>query len=251
MLTLSASTVNKPIISSLGAIPLLVGILEEGSHQAKIDALMAIHNLSTLPGNLSIIAEAQPVPAVVALLKSCRKSSKAATKCTALIESLVNFEEGRTALTSEEAGVLSIVDVLENGSLQGRECAVGTLLTMCQTDRCKYRELILEVGVIPSLLELTVEGTPKSQAKAHTLLILLRDSPYPWSGCQPDTLENVVCNIVSHINGDDQSDKAKKMLAEMVQVSMEQSLRHLKKRALLCTPTDMPLKNCPSGVSSE
>ncbi|OWM64393.1 U-box domain-containing protein 4 [Punica granatum] len=251
LLTLSASTVNKPVISSSGAIPLLVGILEGGSHQARIDALMALYNLSTHLDNLSIILEAQPVPAIVALLKSCRKSSKAAEKCTALIESLVSYEEGRTALTSEEGGVFTIVDVLENGSLQGREYAVGTLLTMCQSDRCKYRVPILEEGVIPGLLELTVQGTPKSQVKARTLLILLRDSPYPRSECQPDSLENIVCNIISHINGDDQSDKAKKMLAEMVQVSMEQSLRHLQQRALVYPPADMPLNSCTSEVSSK
>lgn len=251
LLTLSASTVNKPVISSSGAIPVLVGILEEGSHQANIDSLMALYNLSTYPGNLSIILEAQPVPAIIVLLKSSRKSSKVAEKCTALIESLVSFEEGRAALTSEEGGIFAIVDVLENGSLQGRECAVGTLLTMCQSDRCKYRIPILEEGVIPGLLELTVQGTPKSQVKARTLLILLRENPYPRSECQPDTIENIVCNIISHINGDDQPDKAKKMLTEMVQVSMEQSLRHLQQRALVCTPTDVPLNNCTSEVSSK
>jgi vacuolar protein 8 len=46
-----------------------------------------------------------------------------------------------------------------------------------------------------------------------------------------------VCNIISQIDGDEQSGKAKKMLAEMVQVSMEQSLKQLQQRALVCTPT--------------
>ncbi|KAK4783036.1 hypothetical protein SAY86_007410 [Trapa natans] len=251
LLTLSASTVNKPAISSSGVVPLLVGILERGSHQAKNDSLMALYNLSTYAGNLSIILEAQPVPGIVALLKSYRKSSKAAEKCTALMESVVSFEEGRAALVSEEGGVFAIVDVLENGSPHSRECAVGTLLTMCQSDRRTYRIPILEEGVIPGLLELTVQGTPKSQAKARKLLILLRENPYPQLECQPDTIENIVCNIISHINGDDQSDKAKKMLTEMVQVSMEQSLRHLQQRALVCTPIDMPLNNCTSEVSSK
>jgi vacuolar protein 8 len=66
---------------------------------------------------------------------------------------------------------------------------------------------------------------------------LLRDAPYPRSELQPDTLENIVCNIISQIDGDEQSGKAKKMLAEMVQVSMEQSLKQLQQRALVCTPT--------------
>lgn len=252
LLTLSASTNNKPVIGASGAIPLLVETLRRGSSQAKVDAVMALSNLSTYPSNLSIILDTKPIPSIVNLLKTCKKSSKTAEKCCALIESLVGFDEGRTALTSEEGGVLAVVEVLENGSLQSREHAVGTLLTMCQSDRCRYREPILKEGVIPGLLELTVQGTPKSQTKAQTLLRLLRDSPYPRSELQPDTLENIVCNIISQIDGDDQSGKAKKMLAEMVQVSMEQSLRHLQQRALVCTPSDLPIStSCTSEVSSK
>lgn len=252
LLTLSASTVNKPIITASGAIPLLVQVLKHGSPQARADAVMALSNLSTHPNNLHVILETEPIPSIVNLLKNCKKSSKTAEKCSALIESLVGFEEGRIALTSEEGGVLAVVEVLENGSLQSREHAVGALLTMCQSDRCKYREPILREGVIPGLLELTVQGTPKSQSKAQMLLQLLRESPYPRSELQPDTLENIVCNIISQIDGEEQSGKAKKMLAEMVQVSMEQSLRHLQQRALVCTPTEkLPIASCTSEVSSK
>ncbi|EEF29413.1 ubiquitin-protein ligase, putative [Ricinus communis] len=159
-------------------------------------------------------------------------------------------QDEKTALTSEEGGVLAVVEILENGSVQSREHAVGALLTMCQSDRCKYREPILREGVIPGLLELTVQGTSKSQIKAQTLLQLLRETPYPRSELQADTLENIVCNIISQIDGDEQSGKAKKMLAEMVQVSMEQSLRHLQQRAaLVCTPSDLPISSCTSEVS--
>ncbi|KAL7231522.1 hypothetical protein ACSBR2_009716 [Camellia fascicularis] len=251
LLTLSASSVNKPIIGASGAIPLLVEILRHGSPQSKADAVLALYNLSTYSDNLSLILEAEPIPPLVDLLETCKKSSKTAEKCTALMESLVGFDEGRTALTSEEGGVLAVVEVLESGSLQSREHAVGTLLTMCQTDRCKYREPILKEGVIPGLLELTVQGTPKSQSKAQTLLRLLRNSPYPRSELEPDTLENIVCNLISQIEDKDQSGKAKQMLSEMVQVSMEQSLRHLQQRALVCTPGDLPIAGCAAEVSSK
>ncbi|KHN41083.1 U-box domain-containing protein 4 [Glycine soja] len=252
LLTLSASPTNKPIISACGTIPLLVNILRDGSPQAKVDAVMALSNLSTTqPENLSIILETNAMPFIVSLLKTCRKSSKIAEKCSALIESLVGYEKGRISLTSEEGGVLAVVEVLENGTPQSREHAVGALLTMCQSDRCKYREPILREGVIPGLLELTVQGTPKSQPKARTLLQLLRESPYSRPKAEPDILENIVCDIISQIDGDDQSGRAKKMLAEMVQVSMEQSLRHLQQRALVCTPSEMPIASCASEVSSK
>ncbi|PSR87854.1 U-box domain-containing protein [Actinidia chinensis var. chinensis] len=251
LLTLSASSVNKPIIGASGAISLLFEILRYGSSEAKADAVLALYNLSTHSDNLSLILEAEPIPPLVDLLKTCKKSSKTVEKCSALIESLGAFEEGRMALTSEAGGVLAVVEILESGSLQSREHAVGTLLTMCQSDRCKYREPILKEGVIPGLLELTVQGTPKSQSKAQTLLRLLRNSPYPRSELQADTLENIVCNLISQIEGEDQSGKAKQMLAEMVQVSMEQSLRHLQQRALVCTPSDLPIASCASEVSSK
>ncbi|XWS75559.1 hypothetical protein CRYUN_Cryun01aG0100800 [Craigia yunnanensis] len=250
LLTLSASVNNKPIIGASDAIPQLVDILRHGSRQAKVDSVMALSNLSTHTDNLTIIFEASPISSIVSLLKTSKKSSKTAEKCCSLIESLVGFDKGRTALTAEEGGVLAVVEVLENGTLQAREHAVGALLTMCESDRCKFREPILREGVVPGLLELTVQGTPKSQTKAQTLLRLLRETPYPRSELQDDTLENIVCNIISQIDGDDQSSKAKKMLAEMVQVSMEQSLRHLQQRALVCTPTDLPISNsCTSEVS--
>ncbi|KAJ6368115.1 hypothetical protein OIU78_000648 [Salix suchowensis] len=253
LLTLSASTINKPVIGACGAIPLLVEILRNGNAQAKVDSVKALSNLSTHSDNLDIILKTNPIPAIASLLKTCKKSSKTAEKCCALIESLAGFDEGRIALTSEEGGILAVIEVLENGSLQSREHAVGALLTLCQSDRCRYREPILREGVIPGLLELTVQGTPKSQSKAQTLLRLLRDTPYPRSEFQPDTLENIVCNIITQIDGDEQSGKAKKMLAEMVQVSMEQSLRHLQQRALVCTPTpkDLPISSCTSEVSSK
>nr|XP_043617563.1 U-box domain-containing protein 4-like [Erigeron canadensis] len=247
--TLSASLVKRSTIGASGAIPFLVETLDQGTPQAKVDAVMALFNLSSENDNLSLILQADPIPYLVNILNSSKKSSKISERCTALLESLVGFEQGRVSLTSEEGGVLAVVEVLERGSPQNREHAVGTLLTMCQSDRCRYREPILREGVIPGLLELTVQGTPDSQTKAHTLLRLLRESPYPRSELEPDTLENIVCDIISQIEGEEQSGNAKQMLADMVQVSMEQSLRHLQQRALVCTPSDLPLtSNCASEV---
>ncbi|CAN6889007.1 unnamed protein product [Brassica oleracea] len=232
LLTLSASATNKPIIGANGVIPLLVKVIQHGSPQAKVDAVMALSNLSTLSTNLSMIIATKPLLPILSLLKSSKKSSKTSEKCCSLIESLiVSGKEARTGLVSYEGGVFAVVEVLENGSLQAREHAVGVLLTLCQSDRSKYREPILREGVIPGLLELTVQGTSKSRTKAQRLLSLLRNSKSPRSEVQPDTIENIVSSLISHIDGDDQSGKAKKMLAEMVQVSMEKSLRHLQERA--------------------
>ena len=148
----------------------------------------------------------------------------------------MSYYECRKALTSEERGIFAIVEVLEIVSLQRREHDMVVLLTMCQSDWCKYRELILREGVIPGLLELTVKGTTKSKEKLQTLLRLLRDAPYERSQLQPDTLENIVCNRISQIDGKEQTGKARGLLAEVIQVSMDQSLRLLHQREMVCTP---------------
>ncbi|KAL8137434.1 hypothetical protein V2J09_003435, partial [Rumex salicifolius] len=240
LLTLSASSSNKPIIISASkTIPLLVKALESGTPQAKVDSIMALYNLSTHSHTINLMLDTNPIPSIIDLLKSSKTSSKTAEKSLALIESLVSFQRGRDALVSLEGGVLVVVEAIESGSHQTREHAVGALLIMCEAERCVYREPILREGVIPGLLELTVHGTPKAQSKAQLLLRLLRDPCYRSrsSDVEPDTIENIVCNIISQIDGEDQPGKAKKMLAEMVQVSMEKSLRHLQQRALVCTPS--------------
>lgn len=239
--TLSASSAKRLAIGASGAIPFLVSVLDQGTPQAKMDAVMALTNLSSEKHNLAIILQSQPVAYLVNILKTSKKTSKISERCSAVLESLVGFEEGRVSLTSVEGGVLAVVEVLERGSPQNREHAVGTLLAMCQSDRCRYRGPILKEGVIPGLLELTVQGTPNAQTKAHTLLRLLRESPYPRSELEPDTLENIVCDIISQIEGEEKPGNAKQMLADMVQVSMEQSLRHLQQRALVCTSSEASL----------
>lgn len=224
LITLSASSANKPIIGASAAIPLLVDVLRLGGSQASSDAAMALYNLSTHLDNVTLILHVQPIPPLISLLKSCKKSSKTAEKCVALIEALVEFEEGRGVVASEEGGILAVVEVVEGGSVRGREHAVGALLTMCERERSKYREAILGEGVIPGLLELSVEGS----GRAQTLLRLLREAAEVEAEAEADTVGNVV-----RIYGDDGRGKAERMVSEMVQVSMERSLRDLQQRAVL------------------
>lgn len=245
VLTLSASNANKPVIGSSGSTPLLVEMLTSGSLQGKVDAVMALYNLSTYPDNLRPILTAGAVAPLIFLLKDCKKSSKVAEKITSLLQLLMNFEEGRSTVVKEEGGLLALVEVLEEGSLPSREHAVAALLTMCQSSRRKYRDAILQEGVIPGLLELTVQGTLQAQQKARNLLDLLRDSPSSQrsatvSASASAMLESLVYDIATHVDGGEPgTETAKKMLTEMVQLSMVQSMQHLQQKGLVCVPSDL------------
>ncbi|KAA8524897.1 hypothetical protein F0562_011320 [Nyssa sinensis] len=240
ILTLSAAAPNKPTIAASGATPLLVQILSSGSVQGRVDAVTALHNLSTCMENPTEVIDARAVPPLINLLKECKKYSKFAEKTTALLEILSKSEEGRTAISSSEGGILTIVETIEDGSLVSTEHAVGALLSLCQSCRNKYRELILKEGAIPGLLRLTVEGTTEAQERARTLLDLLRDSP-PEKRMSSSVLERIVLDIAARVDGSDKAaETAKRLLQDMVHRSMELSMSRIQLRAASCTPSDIP-----------
>ncbi|KAL2317531.1 hypothetical protein Fmac_031407 [Flemingia macrophylla] len=237
ILTLSAAAPNKPIIAASGATPLLVQILKSGSVQGKVDAVTALHNLSSSTENSIELLDASAVFPLINLLKECKKYSKFAEKATAILEILSNSEEGRTAITVADGGILTLVETVEDGSLVSTEHAVGTLLSLCLSCRDKYRELILKEGAIPGLLRLTVDGTAEAQDRARVLLDLLRDSP-PEKRLTSSVLEKIVYDIAERVDGVDKAaETAKQLLQDMVQRSMEHSMKCIQHRAASCTPS--------------
>ncbi|XP_004303582.1 PREDICTED: U-box domain-containing protein 3 isoform X2 [Fragaria vesca subsp. vesca] len=236
ILTLSAAALNKPIIAASGAAPLLVQILSTGSVQGKVDAVTALHNLSTCKDNTAAILDAKAVPPLINLLKECKKYSKFAEKTTALLEILSNSEEGRVAISDMPGGILTLVETVEDGSLVSTEHAVGALLTLCQSCRDIYRELILKEGAVPGLLRLTVDGTAEAREKARRLLDLLRDSPQEKQ-LASSVLERIVYDIATRVDGADKAaETAKRLLEDMVKRSMEHSMSRIQQRAASCTP---------------
>lgn len=240
ILTLSAAAPNRPIIAASGAAPLLVQILRCGSVQGKVDAVTALHNLSTCKENGIPILDATAVSPLINLLKECKKYSKFAEKATFLLGILSNSEEGRVAITNSDSGILTLVETIEDGSLVSTEHAVGALLSLCQSCRDKYRKLILQEGAIPGLLRLTVEGTSKAQERARTLLDLLRDSPREKK-LAPSVFERIVHDIAARVDGADKAaETAKRLLQDMVQRSMELSMNQVQHKASSCPPSKIP-----------
>lgn len=239
ILTLSAAEPNKPIIAASGAAPLLVQILNSGSVQGKVDAVTALHNLLSCTENSHPIADAKAVSPLIKLLKDCKKYSKFAEKATALLELVSNSEEGQIAISDTDGGILTLVEIVEDGSLVSMEHAVGALLSLCQSNRDKYRELILNEGAIPGLLRLTVEGTSEAQEKARMLLDLLRDTPEKKK-LASSVLERIVYDIAAQVDGSDKAaETAKRLLQDMVQRSMQLSLDRIQRSATSFTPPEI------------
>lgn len=68
----------------------------------------------------------------------------------------------------------SLALVLDSGEPPEQEQAVSCLLVLCITDdNCS--QLVLQEGVIPALVSLTVNGTTRGKEKAQKLLKLFRE----------------------------------------------------------------------------
>jgi len=225
LLTLSAEAPNKPIIAACGAASLLVKILISGSIQGKVDAVTALYNLST--ETASFILDPGAVSPLLSLLKESKKYSKFAEKTTSLLEILCTSEEGRNAISDCYGGILTLVETVEDGSPASMEHAVGALLSLCQSCRSKYRELILNEGAIPGLLRLTVEGTAKAQERARLLLDLLRGTPRD-NGLSSAILEEIVYDIATKVDGAQKApETAQKLLQDMLHRRMELSMNRM------------------------
>ncbi|KAF8109197.1 hypothetical protein N665_0101s0026 [Sinapis alba] len=238
ILSLSAAPPNKATIITSGVPPLLVQMLSSGSVQGKVDAVTALHNLSACKEYSSSIIDATAVSPLIRLLRECKKHSKFAEKATALIEMILsNSQFGRNAITSCEAGILTLVETVEDGSPLSIEHAVGALLSLCRSDRNKYRKLVLKEGAIPGLLSSTVEGTSKTRGRARTLLELLRETPREKQ-MAPLVLEKIVYGIAVQVDGAKKAaETAKKLLQDMVHRSMELSITSIHHKATSCATT--------------
>uniref|UniRef100_A0A1D1XR58 U-box domain-containing protein 3 n=1 Tax=Anthurium amnicola TaxID=1678845 RepID=A0A1D1XR58_9ARAE len=239
VLTLSAAESNKSTITSSGAAPLLVQILISGSIQGKVDAVTALYNLSSCKESLDPSLYVDAVAPLLALLKESKKYSKFAEKASSLLEILSGTHEGRSAISEVEGGILTVVETVEDGSYPSMEYAAGVLLSLCQSCREKYRELILKEGAIPGLLRLTVYGTKKGQERARELLELLRDDSRQKRATS-EVLETIAYDIASRVDGPVQAvETAKKLLKDMMRRKMEVSVSRLHVKAVSC-PTAVP-----------
>lgn len=91
---------------------------------------------------------------------------------------LLNLSEGKQAtdlIIRTDQCLSSISDYLDTGSSVEREHASGILLALCSRsiDDCV---LVMKEGVIPALVDLSVNGTEVAKASSIKLLQLLRDS---------------------------------------------------------------------------
>lgn len=194
LMILSSCKGNKLSIASSGAIEQILEILNRdyanansnGMHmnkntiaistQARLDSVATLHNLSTCHQIMPSLVSAGVVFSLLQIICSCQKPSQLVEKAIALLDDIVSSSKSALKETAATYGAIgALVETIEDGSTESKEHAVRILLFICQSCRENYRGLILREGVMPGLLQLTVDGTWRAKTMADELLLLLRD----------------------------------------------------------------------------
>ncbi|KAF9595352.1 hypothetical protein IFM89_000270 [Coptis chinensis] len=172
-LNLSCLEAAKSIIGSGQAVPFFVQILQtKSSPQCKLDALHTLYNLSTLVSNIPGLLSAGIIDGLQALLTS--PVAQWAERTIAVLSNLALNNSGKDEIMLAPVLVSGIASILDTGEPIEQEQAVSCLFILCNGDD-KCSETVLQEGVIPSLVSISVNGTTRGKEKAQKLLMLFRE----------------------------------------------------------------------------
>jgi hypothetical protein len=220
MLTLSSCKRNKVAIASAGAVQILVELINNSNTetQSQLDTIATLHNLTTCREIIPLIASSGVIFSLLELIHDSVKSSPLVEKAIGLLENIGSSSESALCEAASTGGAIRIlVETIEDGTSLGKEHAVGILLLICQSCREKYRVLILTDGVMPGLLQLSVDGTWRAKSMARELLLLLRDCSSYSSRCTQinhELIEQVMEEIDAE--GEKLTDTTLRLVEEMI-----------------------------------
>uniref|UniRef100_A0A7N0UWP8 RING-type E3 ubiquitin transferase n=1 Tax=Kalanchoe fedtschenkoi TaxID=63787 RepID=A0A7N0UWP8_KALFE len=173
-LNLSCLEEAKPVIVSSNAIPFMIQLLGlETDPQCKLDALHTLFNLSTNPSCIHRLLSSGIVNGLCSLLGDDGENSWTEKIIAVLINLAVN-RSGRDEMTSNLNLIGALSGVLDTGEAVEQEQAAACLLILCNSNS-KCIQMVLQEGVIPSLVSISVNGTNRGREKAKKLLMLFRE----------------------------------------------------------------------------
>lgn len=156
-------------ITASGALVSIRNILDSHSTEFQKQAIKILLNLSSNDDICSQIVSMECVPKLVPLIKNENLSSYS----VALLRNLCDIEEARVSVAETNGCIASIAELLDSGGCEEQEHAASILLSLC-SQRLHYCQLVMEEGVIPSLVDMSINGTDKGRAIALELLRQLR-----------------------------------------------------------------------------
>nr|KYP75692.1 U-box domain-containing protein 6 [Cajanus cajan] len=173
-LNLSCLEEAKRVIGTSQAVQFLIQILHaETEVLCKLDSLHALYNLSTVPDNIPNLLSSGIVNGLQTLFVS-QGDSTWTEKCIAVLINLAVSQEGREEIMLAPGLISALASTLDTGEPLEQEQAASCLLILCNRSE-KCCELVLQEGVIPALVSISVNGTSRGREKSQKLLMLFRE----------------------------------------------------------------------------
>ncbi|KAL8535104.1 hypothetical protein ACS0TY_010935 [Phlomoides rotata] len=173
-LNLSCLEEAKSIIGTTDAVPFLIWVLKnESDEQSKLDALHTLYNVSSQPTNIPHLLSAGVIDALQALITH-HTDQTCTEKCIAVLIYLASSKTARDEIIKATGVISALATILDVGEPAEQEQAAACLLILCNAnDKCS--QMVLQEGVIPSLVSISVNGTMRGKQKAQKLLMLFRE----------------------------------------------------------------------------
>ncbi|CAI9110784.1 OLC1v1010866C1 [Oldenlandia corymbosa var. corymbosa] len=157
-------------IAASGTLKHLLTMLDTETSNLKEPALRILCNLSERSEVKSLIISSDVIPKLIAQFED----TALARHCVVILKNLCDYEDARAVVAECDGCIASIIKLLESDNEDDQEQAVAILLSLC-SQRNQFCQLVMEEGVIPSLVAISVNGNDKGKAKSLELLRILRD----------------------------------------------------------------------------
>ncbi|GAB2231821.1 hypothetical protein Drorol1_Dr00010837 [Drosera rotundifolia] len=166
-----------------GALSSILRFLDCDKLDFQISTLIILENLSSRGSNFSSDSLHESVQRLVPLLSH----DSLAACCLAILKNLCDIEAARVSIIETMGCIASIAERLEYAnSKEEQEHAVYILLSLC-SQRVQYCQLVMEEGIIPALVSLSINGNDKGKMMALELLRILRDIFYDEPNMEYDS----------------------------------------------------------------
>lgn len=163
----------RPKIAASGAPDSILKILETQIRHFLEPAIKILYNLSSSSDARSLIVPSEFIPKLVPFFEDIAL----ARYCISILKNLCHDEISRVSVAETDGCIASIAKLLEIGSHEVQEHAAAVLLSLC-SERDQYCQLVMEEGVIPALVTMSINGNENGKIYAMELLRLLRDIDY-------------------------------------------------------------------------
>ncbi|GER47357.1 U-box domain-containing family protein [Striga asiatica] len=153
--------------------------INESNEQCKLDALHTLYNIPSETANIPHLLSARIIDALGAVITEERWREN----CIAVLIYFSSSKSARDEITGAPRLIRALTNVLDVGEPMKQEQAAAYLLTL---------DMVLQEGVIPSLVSISVNGTMRGKQKAQKLLMLFREQRQqdPPGTCNDLVVEN-------------------------------------------------------------